>query len=117
MYVVRTRDGRDIPPQTYRLFGRGDGRLTLDRILTDCGIRFGKIGAEDIILYPGPDHNMILMDQSERCTVMRGSEIMKKGMGYPVSYHEKVTVTFEDEMTEMEIHYKNLKPSEREALK
>lgn len=48
---------------------------------------------------------------------MRGSEIMKKGMGYPVSYHEKVTVTFEDEMTEMEIHYKNLKPSEREALK
>ena len=38
-------------------------------------------------------------------------------MGYPVFYNEKITVTFEDEMTEMEIHYKNLKPGERELIK
>lgn len=117
MYIVRTKEGRDIPPQTYTLFGRANGRLTLDKILTACGIKFGKIGAEDIIFYPGPDHSIVMMDQSECCTVMRGSEIMKKGMGYPVFYNEKITVTFEDEMTEMEIHYKNLKPSEREELK
>lgn len=117
MYVVRTMDGRDIPPQTYRLFGQPGGRLTLDKILTSCGIKFGRIGAEDIIFYPGPDHTLIMMDQSERCTVMRGSEIMKKGMGYPVCYQEKITIAFEDEMTEMEIHYKSLKPSERETLK
>lgn len=117
MYVVRTREGRDIPPQSYVLFGRANGRLTLDKILTSCGIKFGKIGAEDIIFYPGQDHSIIMMDQSEGCTVMRGSEIMKKGMGYPVFYNEKITVTFEDEMTEMEIHYKNLKPGERELIK
>lgn len=115
MYVVRTESGRDIPPQTYRLFGRKAGRMTLGRILTDCGMKFGKIGADDLIIYPGPDRSIIIMDQSERCTVMRGTEILKKGMGYPVYYNEKITVTFEDEMTEMEIHYKNLKPSEREA--
>lgn len=115
MYVVRTKDGRDIPPQTFRLFGRKSGRVTLDWILTSCGIKFGKIGAEDIIFYPGPDKDIIVMDQSERCTVMRGSEILKKGMGYPVYMNEKVTVSFDDEATEMEIHYKNLKPSERES--
>lgn len=116
MYIVRTADGRDIPPQTYRLFGQNSVRMTLNQILCSCKIKFGKIGAEDIIFYPGPDHSVIIMDQSERCTVLRGMEILKKGMGYPIFYGEKVTITFEDEATEMEIHYKNLKPSEREEL-
>lgn len=114
MYVVRTADGRDVPPQTYRLFGRTGSRLTLGRILTDCKVRFGKIGADEIVFYPGPNHSVIMMDQSERCTILKGAEILKKGMGYPVYYNEKITVTFDDETTEMEIHYKSLKPSERE---
>lgn len=113
LYVVKTGDGRDVPPQTYRLFGRQAGRMTLDQILASCGIKFGKIGAGDITLYPGPDHSIIIMDQSERCTVLRGTEILKKGMGYPAYYNEKLTIAFEDEATEMEIHYKDLKPSER----
>ncbi len=116
MYVVRNADGKDIPPQTYRLFGRRARRLTLGQILTSCGIKFDKIGADDIILYPGPDHAVIVMDQSEGCTVMRGMEILKKGMGYPVYYNGKITVSFEDEETEMELHYRNLKPGEREEL-
>lgn len=116
MYVVRNADGKDIPPQTYRLFGRRARRLTLGQILTSCGIKFDKIGADDIILYPGPDHAVIVMDQSEGCTVMRGMEILKKGMGYPVYYNGKITVSFDDEETEMELHYRNLKPGEREEL-
>ncbi|WP_312500777.1 vWA domain-containing protein [Lacrimispora sp.] len=115
IYVVRTADGRDVPPQTYQLFGRNSGRMTLDQILSACKIKLGKIGEDDIIIYPGPDHSVIIMDQSERCTVLRGMEILKKGMGYPVFYNEKITITFEDESTEMEVHYKNLKPSERKA--
>ena len=115
IYVVRTADGRDVPPQTYQLFGRNSGRMTLGQILTSCKIKLGRIGEEDIIIYPGPDHSVIIMDQSERCTVLRGMEILKKGMGYPVFYNEKITITFEDESTEMEIHYKNLKPSERKS--
>lgn len=115
MYVVRTADGRDIPPQTYRLFGRNSARMTLDQILTGCKIKFGNIGADDIIFYPGPEYSVIIMDQSERCTTLRGTEILKKGMGYPLYYGEKLTITFEDEATEIEIHYKSLKPSEREV--
>lgn len=117
MYVVRNKDGRDIPPQSYVLFGKAPTRMTLDKILNSCGIKCGKIGAEDIIFYPGPDHSVILMDQSERCTVMRGTEIVKKGMGYPIFYNEKITIAFEDEMTEMEIHYKNISPGERSKVK
>lgn len=112
LYMVKTRDGSDIPPQTYRLFGRRSGQLTLAQILAACKVRPGKIGAEEIILYPGPDHSVIFTDRSQDCTVMRGMEILKKGIGYPVFYNEKVTVSFEDGDTEMEIYYKSLKPSE-----
>lgn len=113
MYVIRTPTGKDIPPQTYRLFGRQNIRITLSQVLNSCGIRLEKIGAEEIIFYPGQERSLIVMDQSEKCTVLRGTEILKKGMGYPVYYHEKITVIFDDEATEMEIHYKNLKPSEQ----
>lgn len=112
MYIVQTKDGRDVPPQMFRLFGHKSSRMTLEWILNACRIRLGKIGEEDIIFYPGPDKALIVMDQSEHCTVMRGTEILKKGMGYPVFYDEKLTVTFEDGITEMEIHYKKLKPGE-----
>lgn len=113
MYVIRTPAEKDIPPQTYRLFGRQNIRLTLGQILNTCGIKLGKIGEEEILFYPGPDKTLIVMDQSEKCTVLRGTEILKKGTGYPVFYNGKITVIFEDEITEMELHYKNLKPSEQ----
>lgn len=114
LYVVQTSNGRDIAPQTIRLFGRKSGRITLEWILNSCGIKFGSVGAGDIAFYPGPEKAVVIMDQSEQCTVMRGMEILKKGIGYPVYYNEKLTVTLEDGVTELEIHYKNLKPSERE---
>ena len=116
MYVIQTQTGQDVAPQTYRLFGRQNTRITLNQILNSCGIKFGKIGAEDISFYAGPDKALIVMDQSEKCTVLRGTEILKKGMGYPVYYNGKLTVTFEDGITEMEIHYKNLKPSEQQNI-
>lgn len=117
LYVVQTPNGRDIAPQTLRLFGRKSGRITLEWILNNCGIKLGSVGAGDIVFYPGPEKAVVVMDQSEQCTVMRGMEILKKGIGYPVYYNEKLTVTMEDGVTELEIHYKNLKPSERESEK
>lgn len=114
LYVIQTRSGEDIAPQTYRLFGRQSAKITLNQILSFCGIRFGKIGAEDIAFYPGYDKSLVVMDQSEKCTVMRGTEILKKGMGYPIYYNGKITVTFEDGITEIELYYKNLKPNEYE---
>lgn len=117
LYVVQTPNGRDIAPQTIRLFGRKSARITLEWVLNSCGIKLGNTGAGDIVFYPGPEKALVVMDQSEQCTVMRGMEILKKGIGYPVYYNEKLTVTMEDGITEMEIHYRNLKPGEREPEK
>ncbi len=114
LYVVKTQSEQDIPPQTYRLFGKQSKEITLYQILNTCSISLGDIGAEGISFYPGSNHSLIVIDQSEGCTILRGMEIVKKGVGYPIYYNGKLTVTFEDGVTEMEIHYKNLKPSEQE---
>ena len=115
LYLLQNVDGQDVPPQTYRLFGRQGGPLTLAQILSSCEVKLGKVGEEGIVFYPGPDHSVIVTDQSEHCTVLKKMEILKKGTGYPVYYNEKITITFEDGITEMEVHYKNLKPSEKQA--
>jgi len=112
-YVVKTKDGSDIPPQTFRLYGRGNKELTLDWILKSCGIDYSRIGAGDIFFYPGPDRSLILTSHSEGCTILKGRELVMRDYGYPVNFDEKVTITFEDECTELEVHYKNIKPSER----
>ena len=114
IYVVQSKSGKDYPPSTFFLFGRKSTRMTFAWILEQCKIKLGSSGPEDIVFYPGADKAVIVMDQSKQCTVMRGMEILKKGIGYPVFYHEKLTITLEDGMTELEIHYKNLKPRERD---
>lgn len=116
IYVLQTPGGDDLPPQTYRLFGRQAVRIPLSQILDSCNIMFGKIGAENIIFCAGPDKSLIAMDQSEKCTMLRGTEILKKGVGYPVYYNGKLTVIFEDGITEVEIHYKSIKPSEQSSI-
>lgn len=113
IYVLQTPGGDDIPPLAYRLFGRQAMRIPLSKILDSCNIKLGKIGEENIIFCAGPDKALIAMDQSENCTMLRGTEILKKGVGYPVHYNGKLTVIFEDGITEVEIHYKNIKPSEQ----
>lgn len=116
LYVLQTPSGEDVPPSTYRLFGRQSVQISLSQILNSCGIQLGKIGAEDIKLYPGPDKALIITDQSEKCTVLRGTEILKKGMGYPVHYNGKLTIVLEDGITEVEVYYKSLKPSEQQNI-
>lgn len=116
IYVLQTPDGDDIPPQTYLLFGRRAVRIPLNQVLDSCNIKLGKKSAENIIFCAGPDKALIAMDQSADCTMLRGTEILKKGVGYPVYYNGKLTVVFEDGTTEIEIHYKSIKPSELENI-
>lgn len=111
IYVVKTADEADIPPQTYRLFGRSAEWLSLTKVLETCGIPMDKTKTDRIEFFPGDDHALIVTDRSASCSVFRGMEALRKGIEYPVSYNAKITVVF-DKMTEIEIHYKSLKPSE-----
>lgn len=113
VYVIRNREDIDFPPESINLFARCNRDvITLEWILDICNIPLNLKGAEKIIIKPGDDKSIVIKN-SGRATVMKGRELLAKGRAYHLYYHEKVTFIFDQEDTEIEVHYKDLKPNER----
>ena len=86
--------------------------ITLEWILDACNLPFDLKGAEKVVIRPGEDKSLLIKN-SGRVTAMKGRELLEKGHIYHLYYHEKVTFIFDQEDTEIEVHYKDLKPNER----
>jgi len=116
LYVTRTPDDTDIPPQTFDLFRLGDKReISLQTILEKCRIPSSFSGVEQIYFVAGKQGSLQVVNDSD-CTVLIGSNILMKKRGHMLAYGEKVHITCEDEISELELHYKSVKPSEQKAL-
>jgi len=116
LYVTHTPEDLDIPPQIFDLFRLNSKReITLKTILDKCGIDEGFSGAE-MIRFIASGQGNIQVAHSSSCTILVGQEILTKKQKHTLSYGMKIHVTFEDEISEMEIHYKSVKPSEKKIL-
>lgn len=112
IYVTRTYSGYDIPPLTYNLFRLPSGKvISLAEILESCAVHEVFEGADKIYFKSGPNHNLILTNNSD-CTVMKNREILMKKKSYQITVGSKVDIVFEDEISELSFQYKDLKPSE-----
>jgi len=116
LYVTRTPDDSDIPPQTFDLF-RLDGKreISLQTILEKCRIPSSFSGVEQIYFVAGKQGSLQVVNDSD-CTVLIGSNILMKKRGHMLAYGEKIHITCADEVSELELHYKSVKPSEKKAL-
>lgn len=113
VYVIHSREGIDYPPESINLFARCNREvITLEWILDACNLPLNLKGADRIVIRPGADKSLIIKN-SGRVTAMKGRELLEKGHTYHLYYHEKVTFIFDQEDTEIEVHYKDLKPNER----
>lgn len=113
IYVIHNKEGIDYPPESINLFARCNREvITLEWLLDACNLPFDLKGAEKIVIRPGADKSLLIKN-SGRVTAMKGRELLEKGHTYHLYYHEKVTFIFEQEDTEIEVHYKDLKPNER----
>lgn len=113
LYVLKTKEGEDIPPQSLNLYSRyTKDMITLQWILDTCGIAIKLEDAEKIVFKPGNKRALLVRNTGE-ATLLKGRELLLKSQQYPLHFDEKVTILFENEETELEIHYKNLKPKER----
>ncbi len=113
VYVIHNKEGIDYPPESINLFARCNREvITLEWLLDACNLPFDLKGAERIIIRPGADKGLLIKN-SGRVTAMKGRELLEKGHIYHLYYHEKVTFIFDQEDTEIEVHYKDLKPNER----
>ncbi|MBO5056001.1 MAG: VWA domain-containing protein [Lachnospiraceae bacterium] len=113
VYVIHNRDDIDYPPESINLFARCSREvITLEWILDACNLPLNLKGAEKIVMKPGDDRSLIIKNNGV-AAAMKGRELLVKGRSYHMYYHEKVTFIFDKEDTEIEVHYKDLKPNER----
>lgn len=113
VYVIHNKEDIDYPPESINLFARCNREMiTLEWILDVCNLPFSLEGAERIVIKPGADRSLIIKNNSKASALM-GRELLAKGRSCHLYYHEKITFLFDQEDTEIEIHYKDLKPNER----
>ncbi len=113
VYVIHNKNDIDYPPESINLFARCRREsITLEWILDTCNLPLDLKGAEKIIFKPGADRSLVVKNNS-RASVLIGRALLTKGQSYNLYYHEKVTFIFDQEDTEIEVHYKDLKPNER----
>lgn len=113
IYVIRSKDEVDYPPESINLFARCNREiLTLEWLLDTCNLPLNLRGAERIIIRPGDDRSLVIKNNS-KASVLMGREFLMKGHAYHLYYGEKVTFIFDQEDTEIEVHYRDLKPNER----
>lgn len=111
IYITKTRSGYDIPPLTYNLFRLpGSKVLSLQEVLDSCNVEERFEGADQIFFRPGAGRCLILTNSSD-CTLMQNREILIKNRSYQIELNSKVDITFEDEISELALQYKDVKPS------
>lgn len=113
LYVTQAPDGSDIAPRSYNLycmFSRDE--ISLGTILEKCGVAIPCEGSHRIMLSPGAAKALALTNNSD-CTILKNRDLIMKRRSCLLYFEEKVTITFEDEATELILHYKNVKPGER----
>ena len=112
LYITRTKSGYDIPPLYYNLFRLPAGKvLSLQEILKECEVSEEFPGAKGIYFKPGMNRSLILTNNSD-CTIMKSREILMKNKSYQLAIGAKVDISFEDEISELTLQYKDIKPSE-----
>ncbi len=113
VYVIHNKNDIDYPPESINLFARCRREsITLEWILDTCNLPLDLKGAEKIIFKPGEDRSLVVKNNS-RASVLIGRALLTRGQSYNLYYHEKVTFIFDQEDTEIEVHYKDLKPNEK----
>ena len=112
LYITRTKSGRDVPPLTYDLFRIPSAKiLSLQEILDGCNVTEHLEGADKIFFKAGANRCLVLSNDSD-CTIMQNREILMKGRSYLIGIDTKVDITFEDEISEMALQYRQVRPNE-----
>ena len=115
IYVVKTQDDADIPPASINLYARESKEpFSFQWVKNKCRLDMKLEDADKILFSGGEDHTLCVRNNGST-TVMQGMEILLRGKKCTLNYNDKLLLIFNNGETEIEVHYKNIKPSEREG--
>lgn len=114
VYLLKAPGEADMPPASINLYRR-EGRepFSFQWVREKCHMELPLEDADKLQFFGGPDHTLCVRNHG-KVTVMSGQEILLQNRKYTLHYGEKLLLVFDGGETELEIHYKNMKPSERE---
>ena len=112
IYIINTKDGNDIAPQTFNLQRKETNqKITLKEILNACKIDIGDDSSQNIVFEPSANKSLNLTNNSY-ATIIKNGSLVTFEKSVNINFNEKLSIILEDEVTELELHYKSLKPSE-----
>ena len=112
VYLLKGEREDDIPPCSIKLFGKSRKSISFDWVKDRCGIDYKLSDADKIRFTGGKDHTLCFKNTGY-ATIVKGNQILKRERRYSLCYGEKILLIFNNGGTEIELHYKNMKPSER----
>lgn len=109
IYITRTKKDFDFPPLTFNLFHISNSRkISLDEILKKLDVDEVFEGSNKIYFRPSANRKVIMTNDSD-CTVMKNREIILKGKSIELFADNKLDISFEDEVSELVLQYKDVK--------
>ncbi|MDH6353201.1 uncharacterized protein YegL [Brevibacillus sp. 1238] len=114
-YFLHTASGNDIPVKFWPLaaFGKKQ-RITLHELFSSLDVNEHLPEAHKIYFQPGKNQTLVMISHSQ-CTLQKGKDILPRHKKVVLHYNDKIYVTFEDHVTEIELRYKESKPSPHQA--
>ena len=113
IYVLKCPDMEDMPPTSVNLFARKSREsISFAWVMEQCGIRADIRDADQIQFSGGEEHTLCIKYNGE-ATLVKGKDILVRKKKHFLCYNEKILMIFNNGEIEIELHYKNIKPSER----
>ncbi|OXM85455.1 hypothetical protein CF651_15360 [Paenibacillus rigui] len=110
-YFLNTASGNDIPVKYWPLSSFEKQRtIRLSQLFASLDINEPLPEAENIYLEAGKNGTLILKHHT-RCAIEKGKKPIFKNKKEQIRYNDKIYITFEDCITEIELRYKEVKPN------
>ncbi|MFX3633311.1 MAG: VWA domain-containing protein [Candidatus Pristimantibacillus sp.] len=109
-YFLNTASGNEIPVTYWPLTSFTDSSITLLQLFRALQINEQLAGSAQITFYAGKNSTLFVKNTS-RCVLVLGKTTLRKDRMELIQYNDKLYITFEDGVTELELRYKPIKPT------
>ncbi|MFD3262207.1 VWA domain-containing protein [Paenibacillus lentus] len=109
-YFLATASGSEVPVKSWPLTSFEGRKVSLLELFVSLDVHEPLPEAEQIVFTPGKDGKLIVKNTS-RCSLVRNRTPLPKNKKEILEYNDKLYITFEDGITEIELRYKAIKPT------
>lgn len=109
-YFLATASGSEVPVKSWPLTSFEGRKVTLLELFVSLDVHEPLPEAEHVVFTPGKDGKLIVKNTS-RSSLVRNRTPLPKDKKEALEYNDKLYITFEDGITEIELRYKAIKPA------